>query len=151
MTLIANLGLFVAVFLPVVALVAMGLEGLLGPASPEWRVGWNPLLWLLWTAPWHVWLILLVPLLHWVGRAMAAARGRHTARATLLTAAPLLFAVAMRGFYGPGNGGMDVLLPVLIAGLAFGAVARIPGAPKVGLARELQLRHSSPHGHADHR
>ncbi|MCB1162934.1 hypothetical protein KDL67_09645, partial [bacterium] len=50
----------------------------------------------------------------------------HTARATLLAAAPLLFAVAMRGFYGPGNGGMDVLLPVLIAGLAYGAVARLP-------------------------
>jgi hypothetical protein len=126
MTFLKNLGLFFVVFLPVIAITGMIAEGIAGPASPTWRVGWNPLLWLVWTAPWHAPVVVAVPLLHILGRRLARRGSRSAARRTLLVASPLTCAVVMLGVYGPDNAGAGTLLPILLAGLAYGAVLRIP-------------------------
>ena len=61
--LLRNLGLFLVVFLPVVALASMAL-GVLFPdedLAPEWKLGWNPVLWFVMTAPWVTPAMVAVP------------------------------------------------------------------------------------------
>jgi hypothetical protein len=130
MTFWTNLVLFPLVFLPAIALVGMVWEGIAGAPSPTWRVGWNPLLWLLWTAPWHLPLIGLVPVLHLLARVLARPRAaRRPVRLLLVIASPVLATLGLLAVYGRGNVRLDVLLPVALAGLAYGAVLRIPAAP----------------------
>lgn len=139
MTLLKNLGLFLLVFLPLVALVSMVLAGVMGdPAdvADEWYVGWSPILWFIMTAPWLLPTVLVVPILHFLGRALAKRTSPRSARSVVLVASPVLFLLAVLGLWGPHNLEIDFVFPVLAAAFVYGAVLRI--AKPTG--------HGDPHG-----
>ena len=131
MTFLKNLLLFFLVFLTVVALSCMVLEFVLGDragTSPEWKVGWNPLMWLILTLPWLLPTVLLVPVLHILAKVMARRHSPSGARAFLIVATPILFVVAVLGLWGFQNLEPGFLGPVAVAGLVYGTVFQVPGA-----------------------
>jgi len=130
MTFLKNLLLFFLVFLPAVALLCMVLEFVLADragTSSEWRVGWNPLMWLILTVPWLLPTVLLVPILHFLARLMGRRHSVSGARAFLIVASPILFVVAVLGLWGVQNLEPGFLGPVAVAGLVYGSVIRVPG------------------------
>ena len=129
MTFWRNIGLFFVLFLPAVALVSMVLTGVLGESvqtSPDWDIGWNPILWLIMTAPWLLPTILAVPLLHLLGKGVAKGFSRPLARRILLGASPVLFMVCVLIEWGPDNFTLEFVLPVAVSGLLYGGLLRIP-------------------------
>ncbi len=131
MPFLKNLGLFLVVFLPLVALVSMVMEGVLGDrvaTSPEWRVGWNPIMWLIMTAPWLIPTVLVVPALHFLGRGLRKRIPQGRVRGIMVIASPVLLSVAVLVLWGPHNFQLDFALPVVLSGLVYGAVFRIPAA-----------------------
>ena len=129
MTFLRNLGLFFVVFLSLVALVSMVMEGVLGDrvaTSPEWRVGWNPIMWLIVTSPWLIPTVLVVPVLHFLARGLRKRMPLGNVRRIMLVASPVLFLVAVLALWGPSNLQLDFALPVVLSGLAYGALFRIP-------------------------
>jgi hypothetical protein len=130
-SLLGNLALFLFGFLPTAAVVSMVLAPVLeDPAetAPEWRLGWNPFLWWIMTAPWLLPAILAVPALHFLGKWSASRFSRSRARRLLLGAAPALFLVIILVLWGPENFRLSFVLPVAISGFLYGAVQRIPAA-----------------------
>jgi hypothetical protein len=108
----------------------MLLEFVLGDhsgAAPEWKVGWNPLMWLVFTLPWLLPTVLLVPILHLLARLMVRRHSGSGARAFLIVASPILFVVAVLALWGFHNLEPGFLGPVAVAGLVYGAVFRVPG------------------------
>ncbi len=129
MGLLKNLGLFFIVFLPAVALASMLLAGLPGAraaVSPEWRIGWNPVPWLIMTAPWLLPTILLVPALHLLGKWLVRKRSRGNARLVIALASSVLFPAAALALWGPSNLRVDFVLPIVISALGYGLVFRLP-------------------------
>ena len=128
MTLLKNLGLSLLVFLPLVAVVSMVVAGVLGdraPTAPEWRVGWNPILWLIMTAPWLLPTVLVVPLLHFLGRGLGKRFSVGLVRGLVVAASPILFLLAVLALWGPGNFDVGFVLPVFVSALVYGSVLRI--------------------------
>jgi hypothetical protein len=131
MTFLKNLILFFVVYLPAVAIVSMLMELIpsVHARTPDtWDVGWNPIVWLLLSAPWQLPSVILVPLLHFLGWAFAARSSRSRARRAAVVASPILFLAAWLVLYGPENSNVESVVPVVLAGLLYGAVLRIPGA-----------------------
>jgi uncharacterized membrane protein len=127
-----NITLFFFGFLPLAAVVNMVLAGVLGDrvhTSPDWKIGWNPILWFIMTAPWLVPTVVIVPVLYFLAREISRRHSRTTARRALLGASPALFLLAVLLLYGPDNFQWDLILPVGLAGLLFGAMQRIPDYP----------------------
>ncbi len=105
------------------------MEGVAGDgatASPEWRVGWSPILWLIMTTPWLIPTVLVVPLLHLMARGLRTRVSRRSVRVGTLIASPVLFALAVLALWGPHNFQLDFVLPVVLSGFVYGAVFRIP-------------------------
>jgi len=130
MSLLINLGLFLVVFLPAAALASMVLAGVLGDrvaTSPDWDVGWNPILWLVMTMPWLLPTVAVVPVLHFLGKGIAGRRSRSAARRALPVLSPVLYVLAVLVLWGPGNFRLEFVLPVALAGVLYGAVQRIDG------------------------
>jgi hypothetical protein len=124
-----NLGLFLVVFLPCVALVSMVLAAVLGdrvPSSPQWQAGWNPLLWLIMTAPWLLPTAFVVPLLHMLARTLRRRLPSMQARLTFVAASTLLFLLAVLALWGVANLTVSFALPVVVSAAAYGFVFRIP-------------------------
>jgi len=135
MGLVKNLGLFLVAFLPAAAVASMLMEGLLGdraPASPQWHAGWNPVLWLIMTAPWLLPTAVVVPALHLLGWVLVRRRPHWNGRLTVALASPVLFAVAILGLWGPGNFRVGFVLPVAVSAVVYGLVFRIPSAVAAG-------------------
>ena len=131
MTFLRNRGLFFVVFLPLVALVSMVMEGVLGDLvakAPEWHVGWNPIMWFIVTAPWLIPTVVVVPVLHFLGRGLRKRISPGRVRGIMVIASPVLLSVAVLVLWGPHNFQLDFGLPVVLSGLVYGAVLRIPGA-----------------------
>ena len=129
MALVKNMALFFLGFLPAVAVASMTLAGVFGDhieSSPQWKVGWNPFVWLIMTAPWLLPTAVVVPLLHFLGKGVLRRFSRVVARRVLLGASPALFMVAVLALWGPGNFRLDFVLPVAVSGVLYGALQRIP-------------------------
>ena len=127
-----NIALFFFVFLPAVAITSMVLIESLGDrvhTSPEWEIGWNPILWFIMTAPWLVPVVVVVPLLYFLARVVTRRSSRSVARCVLLGATPALFLVAILIIYDQGNFSWEFTVPVGVSGLLFGAMQRIPDYP----------------------
>lgn len=136
MSFLKNIGLFVLVFFPTIALASMGLQAIVGweRVAPEWRVGWNPIIWIILTAPWHVPTILIVPILHvltWRTRRRWSVR---EVRRILLVASPILALAVPLLLYGGTCFQLETWLPVVLGGLLYGALMRIPAGR--GMARK---------------
>lgn len=132
MALLVNVVLFFLGFLPAVALVSMFLAGIFGErmgASPDWEIGWNPILWLIMTAPWLLPAVFLVPVLHLLGKHAAKRLSRQSARQIVVVASPTLFVLTTLGLWGLENFQWGFMTPVAVAGLLYGAVLRIPSDP----------------------
>ena len=124
-----NIALFFVVFLPTVAIASMVLTEALGDrvhTSPDWEIGWNPLLWFIMTAPWLIPTVVSVPLLYFLAKGIARRSSRSVARRVLLGASPALFLGTILVIYGPNNFSWDFILPVGVSSLLFGALQRIP-------------------------
>ncbi len=131
-TFLKNIALFFFMFLPTVAITSMVLTESLGDrvhTSPEWEIGWNPILWFIMTAPWLVPIVVIVPLLYFLARVVTRRSSRSVARRVLLAATPALFMGALLIIYGPDNFSWEFALPVCVSGLLFGAMQRIPDYP----------------------
>lgn len=129
MALVKNMALFFLVFLPTVALASMTLAGFLGDhfqSSPQWNAGWNPLLWLIITAPWLLPTVIVVPLLHFLAKGLMRRSPRVVVRRVLLVASPALFIAAVLALWGPGNFRLDFVLPVAVSGVFYGVLQRLP-------------------------
>ena len=129
MRLVKNLSLFLIVFLPAAAVASMLMAGLLGdrvPASPQWHVGWNPVLWLIMTAPWLLPTVVVIPALHLLGWVLVRRRPHWNGRLIIAFASPLLFSAAILGLWGPGNFRVEFVLPVVVSAVVYGLVFRIP-------------------------
>jgi len=140
MRLLKNVGLFLIVFLPAAALASMLMAGLLRgrlPTSPQWDAGWNPVLWLIMTAPWLLPTVAVVPVLHLLGWVLARRRPHWSGKLTVALASPTLFSAAALGLWGPENFRVDLVAPVVAAGVVYGLVFRLP-LPVVGGARTAQ-------------
>jgi len=127
-----NIALFFFGFLPTVAIVSMVLIEALGDrvhTSPDWEIGWNPILWFIMTAPWLVPIVVIVPLLYFLAKIVTRRSSRSVARCVLLGATPALFLVAILIINGPDNFSWEFALPVGVSGLLFGAIQRIPDYP----------------------
>jgi len=90
-TFLKNIALFFFGFLPAVAIANMALNAVLGdrvPTSPDWEIGWNPILWFIMTAPWLVPTVVIVPLLYILAKVIVRRFSRPVARGVLLGASP---------------------------------------------------------------
>ena len=126
---VKNLGLFLIVFLPAAALASMVMSGLLGnrvPSSPEWDIGWNPVLWLIMTAPWLLPTVVVVPLLHLLGLSLGGRRPNWNPRLAIALASPILFSAAVFAVWGTDNFRVDFVLPVVVSAVVYGLVFRVP-------------------------
>ena len=129
--LLQNLALHLGVFLPVAVLGCMGVSHLTGtPPSPDWDAGWNPLLWLAFTAPWLLPTLALAPVLYLLVRALIRWQPRWNARPLAVLSAPVLFASTWLGLWGRDNFTLDLVLPVVVGAVAYGLVLRLP--PRAG-------------------
>lgn len=126
---VKNLGLFLIVFLPVAALASMVMANLPGgrvPSSPQWDIGWNPVLWFIMTAPWLLPTVVVVPVLHMLGLFLVGRRPHWNLRLAVAIASPALFSAAVLGLWGPDNFRVDLVLPVVVSAVVYGLVFRIP-------------------------
>ena len=125
--LLQNLALYLGVFLPVAVLTGMVVSHVTGtPPSPDWDAGWNPLLWLVFTAPWLLPTIALVPVLYLSVRALIRWQPRWNARLLAVLVSPALFASTWLGLWGADNFTFDLVAPVIVAAVVFGLVLRLP-------------------------
>jgi hypothetical protein len=85
-------------------------------------------MWLILIVPWLLPTVVLVPILHVLAKLMGRRHSPSGARAFLIVASPVLFVVAVLGLWGFQNLEPGFLGPVAVAGLAYGAVFRVPGA-----------------------
>ena len=86
-----NLAWFFVGFLPAVTLASMVWVAILGDryqTSPDWDLGWDPIMWFIVTTPWLVPLVVVVPLLYFVARGVGRSHSRSAARGVLLAATP---------------------------------------------------------------
>lgn len=128
MILLKNIGLFFLVYIPAMAVASMLLQ--LVPAiaqrtPAEWEVGWNPMLWLIVATPWQVPVVVLVPVLHFIARRVSRRQSLAASRRLMLVCAPVFFLAGNVVLWGVGNL-LELALPVLCAGVVYGAVLRIP-------------------------
>jgi hypothetical protein len=138
MVLLRNIVLFFIGFLPAVAVVSMVVAAVFrdgAESSSDLSVGWNPLLALIVTAPWLIPTVLVVPLLHILGSCAANRFSLPKARGVLLGASPAAFTVAVLILWGPQNFRLEFVLPVVISGVLYGALQKIPAEPTSGAAR----------------
>jgi len=131
MILLRNFVLYLLVFLPVAALAGMLMQnlGLSAEVSPEWEIGWNPILWMIVTVPWLLPTILAVPILHYLSRWLTRRFPKGRARIAVMIASAILFTLALLVLWGPGNFSPDFILPALVSALIYGAVFRMPDPP----------------------
>ena len=129
MNFLRNLALFFLGFLPLVAILSMVLSYLMAdriPSSAEWDLGWNPVLWFIVTAPWLLPTVLLVPVLHFLGKAAVRRFARPFARVILMMSSVILFMAALLILWGWENFQWDFVLPVVTAAWLYGALLRLP-------------------------
>ena len=147
MEFLRNLILFFVGFLPLVAIVSMVLAAVLGDrvVSPAgWSIGWNPVLWFIVTAPWLLPTVVIVPVLHFLGKGAASRFSRPVVRAFLLGASPTLFMLAVLVLWGPENFRWEFVLPVATSGVLYGALQQVPERGASGHAHSRQASEHSP-------
>jgi hypothetical protein len=121
-------GLFFVVFLPATTVANMTL-GVLFPqeaAAPEWKLGWNPVLWLVMTAPWVTVAVVAVPVLHFVGAIAARRTSSRNARTVVVAVAPVLFLAVLVGLWGASYLTVELGAPVCFGAVVYGIVFRMP-------------------------
>jgi len=130
MSFLFNLGLFFVGFLPAGAFISMALAAVFGDScisNKGWDIGWNPILALIVFVPWVIPTVVIVPLLHFLGVALAKRYSPLRTRCIVLGAAPTLFLLGILGLWGWDNFQLDFIVPIGAAGVLYGALQRIPG------------------------
>jgi hypothetical protein len=94
----------------------------------EWDMGWNPVLWLIATAPWQIPIVVFVPLLHLLAGRVERRHAAGTARRVVVPAAAAMFLLGNVALWRLDNM-TELAVPVLVAGAVYGAVFRVPGRP----------------------
>ncbi|MBT3979981.1 MAG: hypothetical protein HOE90_01435 [Bacteriovoracaceae bacterium] len=122
--LITNILLFPVTIFPVVALVGFIQEGVFGDLSST-EPGFNPILWLIYTAPWVSPAVILSPIIHIVVQSISKRSFLTVARLSAVILSPLLFSLAMLVLWGVRNFTVDSIFPIVIAGFVYGGIFRI--------------------------
>jgi hypothetical protein len=128
MTLLKNILFFFVVYLPALALASMFMQlipAVVQRTPSEWELGWNPILWLITTAPWQIPNVVFVPVLHLLAGRAGRRHAPGTARRVVVPAAAAMFLLGNLALWRLDNMA-ELAVPVAVAGVVYGVVFRVP-------------------------